>query len=276
VLHTLTSWPAVVKAYSPNAWIVPGRIPLESSWDYRLAKTIESHTTREDRILDLYGVQAAHVERNFIVSWQSAGAEVLLRGLEFARLPGKQDLYQWRADFPEQPVTSVRVRQTAAADTIWSVCEIELYLHDLRLPNRGRWSLDGNPNPWETPLAFDRNYASRWMTWQRARPDQWLGVDFEGTERLTAVKVAGTIWDGLLPLRIELRRPDGAWHTAPAHSSLLPGMDLRKDAVAKLRRAGIRYIVASGELGGAMTGDPDAWGLEIVDRQNTVTLLRIL
>jgi hypothetical protein len=184
-------------------------------------------------------------------------------------------LYQWRADFPEQPVRAVRIRQTGTAETIWSVAELEFHEHDLRLPNRMRWSLNASPNPWETPLAFDRNYATRWMTWQRARPGQWLAVDFEGTERLTAVAVVCTIWDGLLPQTIELGRADGSWHMVPATSSLLPPMDLRKDAVRKLRQAGYRHLVVSGEWATAFLPEPGAWGMELAGSQSGVHLLRI-
>lgn len=275
-IQAVTAWPAAVKRYSPDVWILPGRMTLQESGDYLLAKMIESHTAAGDRIFDLYGVHAAHTDRRFTNSWQSAAAEVLLRGLEFAKLPGQQQLYEWKAVFPEQPVTGVRIRQTGTTETIWSVAEIELTDGDRRVPNSRRWSLDANPNRWELPLAFDRNYASRWMAWQHARPDQWIAVDFEDPETLTGVAVVGTIWDGLLPLSIELRSSGGAWATVPADTALLPPADLRRPAIQKLRSAGFRYVVASGELRAAFLADPAAWGVSAVGDRDGVTLLRIL
>jgi hypothetical protein len=274
-LHAVTAWPSVIRKYSPQAWIVPGRMRLEDSVDYRIAKMVETHTSGNDRILDVHGVHAAHVDRRFTASWQSAQAEVLMRTLEFARLPGRQQLYQWRADFSEQPATAVRIRQTGTTETIWSVVEVEFYQEGLRLPNRSRWSLEANRNRWETPLVFDRNYATRWMTWQRARPDQWLAVDFEGTELLTGVAVVGTIWDGLLPQSVELRTPAGTWQAMPATSSLLPEIDLRTDAARKLRQAGFRYLVVSGEWAAAILPDPDGWGMDLVGSESGVHLFRV-
>jgi hypothetical protein len=250
-------------------------VRLEDSADYRIAKMIEANTSPEDRILDVHGVHAAHVNRRFTASWQSAEAEVLMRALEFARVPGTQQFYQWRAEFPEQPVTAVRVRQTGSTSTIWSIVELGFYQNDLRLPDRTRWSLDAYPNPWETPLALDGNYATRWMTWQRARPGQWFALDFEGTERLTAVAVVCTVWDGLLPQSVDLRSPDGSWHNVAAESMLLPSMDVRKDAVRKLRRAGFQYVVVSGDWAAVMLPDADVWGLEAAGSERGVHLLRI-
>jgi hypothetical protein len=275
VVHAATALPPVIRKYSPQAWILPGRVNLDHSADYLIAKMVEANTSADDRILDVHGVHVAHVNRRFTPSWQSAQAEVLMRALEFAKLPGQQQLYEWRAEFAEQPLTAVRIRQTGSMSTVWSIVELEFYQDDLRIPNRTRWSLDAEPNRWETPLAVDRNYATRWMTWQLARPDQWLAVDFEGTERLTSVAVVCTIWDGLLPQLVELRNPNGSWHSAPATSTLLPAIDIRKDAVRKLQRAGFRYVVVSGDWAAAMLPNPDAWGLELAGSQHGVHLFRV-
>jgi hypothetical protein len=147
--------------------------------------------------------------------------------------------------------------------------------------NSRRWSLDAQPNPWETPLLFDRNYASRWMTWDRARPGQHITVDFEGTETLTGVRVLGTIWDGVLPMSIEIRRGDGSWTEVQAETSQLGPMDLRHAAVARMKRAGFTHIVAragfdgTGQIGFALANQAADWGLDVLDSLDTVYLFRI-
>ena len=279
-LHAITAWPNAMEVYTPKAWRMTAHLRRESS-DLRIAKMIEARTTPSDRIFDLHGVHAAHVDRQFTGSWQSASAEVLLRGLEFAKEPGKEQIYQLRADFQPQSVRGVRVRQNGSSDWMWTLPEIEFLNAGERVRNNPRWSLDASPNPWETPLLFDRNYSSRWMAWDRARPGQHVTVDFEGTETLSAVRVLATIWDGVKPMSIELQRPDGSWMTVAAQTSQLGPMDLRHAAMRRLKRAGFTHIVAragvdgTGQLGYSLANRAAEWGLEVVGSYDNLYLLRI-
>jgi hypothetical protein len=279
-LHAISAWPTVMEVYAPKAWRMTAYLRQDSN-DLRIARMIEARTTSSDKIFDLHGVHAAHVDRQFTGSWQSASAEVLLRGLEFAKEPGKEQIYQLRADFQPQPVRAVRVRQHGSSEWMWTLPEIELLNGSERLRNNPRWSLDASPNPWETPLMFDRNYSSRWMAWERARPGQHVRVDFEGTETLSAVRVLATIWDGVKPMTIEIQRPEGSWLAMTAQTSQLGPMDLRYAATRRLKRAGFTHIVAragddgTGQLGYVLAHNAAEWGLEIVDRHNTVYLIRI-
>ena len=279
-VQAVTAWPSVMERYAPKAWRMTAHLRRES-WDWRVAKMIEANTSPSDRIYDLHGVHAAHVDRQFVGSWQSAPAEVLLRGLEFAKEPGKEHIYQLLATFSSQPVRAVRVRLNGSSEAQWSLPEIEFLNGDGRVPNSRRWSLDAEPNRWETPLLFDRNYSSRWMTWEPARPGQHVTIDFEGTERLTGVRVLGTIWDGVLPITVEIQREDGSWTPVNVATSQLAPMDLRHAAIAKMKRAGFTHIVAragsdgTGQLGQALASQAIDWGLDVAGSVDTVYLLRI-
>jgi hypothetical protein len=164
---------------------------------------------------------------------------------------------------------------------MWTLVEVEFLNGAQRVRNNRRWSLDASPNPWETPLLFDRNYSSRWMTWDRARPGQHVTVDFEGTETLSAVRVLATIWDGVLPMSIELQRQDGSWIPVAAQTAQLGPMDLRYAATRQLKRAGFTHIAAragsdgTGQIGYALANQAPEWGVEVVASYDTVYLLRI-
>jgi hypothetical protein len=183
-VQAVAAWPHAMQFYTPKAWrITAWSRPV--TWDYQVAKMVEKHTTPSDRIYDIHGVHAAHIDRQFFGSWHSARNEVALRALEFARVPGEEKLYELVAEFPRRTASGLRLRLRGT-----SVVEVELYDGDFRLPNRRRWSLDADPNRWETPLAFDRNLATRWMAYDTKARN--FSVDFEGAESLTRIRVIGT------------------------------------------------------------------------------------
>jgi hypothetical protein len=289
VVHCVLSWPWVVHAYSPLAWKLtsfPWRVAvgLESdeaylqrvSWEYRFVKMIEERTKPEDRILDLHGVHAAHVERNFYGWWQSARGERVVAAMDFARAPA---LYEIRAELPLEKLRAVRVRQLGSPST-WSLVELQLFQGDVRLRARERWSLDAWPNPWEVPLLFDGNLASRWTTWERPRPGMHVTVDFEGEESVSAVRVVGTRRDA--GSRVSVDALAATWRTLPALArDLQQQPDLRRDVIALAKRMGFTHIAALaghdalGQIGYRLADESEEWGVEIAGNVDAGFLFRI-
>jgi hypothetical protein len=287
--HAIVSWPQVVALYAPQGMYldrfpVRAALGLESqeeylrkSWDYCVAKMVERNTARQDRVLDFHGVQQAHVDREIDIWWQSSVGDGLVRSLGFMLVPG---LYRSDASFPSQVLRGVRVRQTGTSHE-WSIPEIEFYAGDARVRASRRWSLDAAPNRWETPLAFDRNFASRWITWEPARPGMWFAVDFEGTETISGVRVYGTRREAGSRVEIEVQRADGSWQTVAAQESPHSVPNLPRQAINYVKRLGYTHIVAetgSGgmeKLGETIVKHGRDWGADVVDHHDNIYLLRL-
>jgi hypothetical protein len=296
-LQALASFPPVVSAYAPGAWRLQGfpvraalRLESESdymrrvSWDYRIAKMVESKTTDSSRILDLFGLHAALLDREIINNWQSPVGQRLTQGLALASSIERGSFnvfYQQRAEFSPRDLLAIRVRQPETTGRLWSVQEIEMSFGEQRIQASRRWALSAWPNEWGVPLAFDRNLASKWCTWEPARAGMYLQADFDAPVRLSTVNAIGLTGDGSHP-EIYGRNPDGTW--TPLNSSREPRapLSLRLDAINLVRRAGMRYIVVPvgtegpGSIGELLVNNPGAWGVEIAGSLDNVYLLKIL
>jgi hypothetical protein len=294
VLHAITAFPGVIGLYASGAWRLqtfPWRVAFgfESqgaylrriSPDYNFAKLVEAHTTAGDHILDVIGIAGAHVSRHTTGSWQSATAENAFRAMAFAYTAGDEDLYAVRARVTSGPYGGIRVLQTSAGDDVWSVCEIQLFRNGEWLRNDPRWSVDANPNPWEAPLAFDNNFASRWMSWQPARPRQYLALDFEKAETLDSVVVIATHSDRATRFQVQVRPPSGAWRTVESVSRDLGPLQLRTEAARFAKKLGFTHIaiVAGTEgverLGAAIEKNPAEWGVDLATNLGPYCLFRI-
>jgi hypothetical protein len=272
-VQAVASWPHVMALYAPITWrMTAWSRPV--TWDRHVAEMVAKHTTPSDRIFDLHGVHAALAGRQFSSSWTSARNENALRVLEFARVPGDQKMYEVTARFPTREATAFRILLRGT-----SVVEVEFHDGDFRLPSRRRWSFEADANRWETPRAFDGSLVTRWMTYDEARPDQHLTVDFEGKETLTGIRVIGTRWDGDPPRSIELNT--GEWTPVAFSERKIEVPDLRPDATARLKRDGFTHIIAragydgSGRLGYDLANHSREWRLEVIDSYDTVYLFRL-
>ena len=138
---------------------------------------------------------------------------------------------------------------------------------------------------WYGPLFFetDRPKFDNTSTFD-AEPTWDVTPVVPGGSRIVIAKTPGAITGALGPFTgaldnsgetIELRDTNGNWQEVSATSVPLPGVDLRKAAVEKLRRSGFRYFVISGEWATTILPHPEAWGFELVGSEGGVHLLRI-
>ncbi len=292
--HAVACAPPLVALYAPNAWRLRG-FPIEAalrmesepdylqrvSWDYRIAKMVEAHTAPGDRILDLHGAHRAFIDRTVITSYQSALGDTLAASLHAASNIEYGALYDLRAEFPEQSITTVRVRNSAGAGQPWSISDIEIFRGGARISASRRWALDAWPNVWDAPLALDHNLTSRWSTWENARAGMYFEVEFDQPQTLTAINVIGPGEDRRLSTQIYIQRPDETWIQLTSAPTARPSINLRKAATHYIRRSGIRYILAivtnegAGTLGRMLVDQAGDWGLERIAHVDNVFLLRI-
>jgi hypothetical protein len=279
-LHAITAWPQAVSVYAPDTWharrfplaaalrIEPESAYLErTSWDYRAAKLIEKHTTLSDRILDLHGAHAAHIDRQLVGWWQSMTGRQAFLALQAAYIQAEVRLYETLAELPVQPLRRVRVRSPRHL----SLAEVEFYEGALRHANRTQWSLYADKNRWELPLAFDRNLVTRWNA------EVPLTVDFEADTRVSAIRVLATS----TAIQVDVQRSDRTWTSLSAAHKLLGIADLRHEAIRALKRDGFTHIAAhagyegTGKIGYRLANDAPQWGIQLVDNLDILYLFRL-
>jgi hypothetical protein len=177
-------------------------------------------------------------------------------------------------------VRALRFRQTAADVGEWDISEIQFFSDGYRVFNSPQWGLNGWPNRWEEPLAFDGNLATRWRTWQPVKAGMTFEVDFQNGQRLSsALLVTHVPFEGV----VEGQDARGEWHllTGRAEMATRPPQDLRLDAARAIRKAGFRYVLMpTGEggnapIGNLIVGHESEWGMELTGYAGDYHLLRI-
>ena len=291
VIHAVLSWPWILFEYSPWTWRLaefPWRnvTAIEStdayltrvSGDYRLARMVEQNTPRDARILDLTGLHRAHIDRQIFGPWQTAEGHRLISALDLARA-GTLD--EWRASFEPRPVFAVRIRRCGSSTTNWSINELMLSLAGERLKNSNQWTLYSNRNPWDLPIAFDRNRTSRWSTWQRSESEDYVLVELGRFETLDTVAIVMPSRESDAQVSIEVRNPGGGWTMLQTARRRAAPLRLRAHAISLLARSGVTHIVTPvatqgiGVLGNSLVNEADDWGLKVVDNMHIHYVLQV-
>ncbi|MBM3795550.1 MAG: hypothetical protein FJW31_16155 [Acidobacteria bacterium] len=302
VAQALVCWPAVLAQWTPaDAWRLPASPPwraalrLESEPDYlrrmtpayAMAEMVNRHVRAGDRLLDLAAAPRAWLRGvEAVNTWQYSAGIRATEALTLAAADASPLLYCLRGAWPARKLATLRLELLAEPQPRtdeWSVQEVRLLRGGAALFPSQSWALEAAPNPWDAPLALDRNPVSAWRT---REPRSSGGVYFEisgefeldGIELLLrrdeagpAVRVTGI--DAATGARVDL-----AARLEPAPAVAL---NLRHSAVRYLRREGFRWILAAaGETGidrvvrSLVNHAPD-WGLTQVDRAGGVYLLRL-
>jgi hypothetical protein len=251
--------------------------------EYGVAKMIERATPPKSRTLALVTVASAYLDRDVEVTWQSAHTDSLLDTLRLAGLYTRTMTFDWKAEWPVQPLRALRFRIPVSYDGEWDISDVQLFSGEYRVSNSPQWSLSGWPNPWEGSLAFDGNLATRWRTWQPVRAGMYFEVDFEYPQRLTGAVLVSHTPLFQVPLEVYGRDSKGAWHVLSTAAQAIPRWprDLRLEAGSALRRAGFQYLLAptgsegNAPIGKLLVAGPGEWGLERVGYAGDYHLFRV-
>jgi hypothetical protein len=252
--------------------------------EYSVARMIQRATPPDSRILALLSVANAYLDREVAVTWQSAEADRLLDTLRLASLYATTPTFDWKAVWPERAVRTLRFRMPVAYQGEWDINEVQLFSGEDLLFNSPQWTFGGWPNPWEGPLAFDGNLATRWRTWETVRAGMYLDVELGNPQRLTAAVLVTHTPVFRVPLEIHGLDVKGQWHLLCNTPQAIPRppRDIRLEASRALKRAGFRYLlVPTGQEGGnapignILVGREAEWGLERVGEAGRFYLLRV-
>jgi hypothetical protein len=297
VLQAVLCWPHVIDlwekrfAFRLHEFPLAAALRLESEPDYlrrhlpefNVVRMIQRATPPDARILALSSVAHAYLDRDVAVSWQSAEADQLLDTLRLASLYTTSPAFDWKASWPEQPVRVLRFRIPATYDGEWDISEIQLFSGEYRLFTSPQWSLNAWPNPWEAPLAFDANPATRWRTWQTVHAGMYFEVNLENPQRLTSAVLVTHTPVFRVPLEVYGQDAKGRWHLLSAAADAIPRppTDLRLEAARAVRKAGFRYLlVPTGEggnapIGNLIAGRESEWGMERAGYAGDYQLYRV-
>ncbi len=283
VFHAVASWPGVLALYSPHSWrldkilfepalrIIPEDTYLRQTFSpYGAARLIDANVPEGERVPSINAVSDAYTSRDVLVSYQAAFNQSLADSIDIGWIKDSQPRVLETFSFPERTVRRIRVLQTGAGDSPleqWSIHELRFFEHGAELSRRPEWQAGAWPNPWEAQLAFDNSAATRWRTWEVARPGMYLGVDFGRAESLDQVKIETSYDYHLHPqVIVEAMNDAGKWEDiarGPVITVLDPGPNIRRAATRALRDRGIHYLLMhEGDFGAKeMNDDPEGWGL---------------
>jgi hypothetical protein len=244
---------------------------------------IQRTAPENSRTLALAGVAQAYLDRNVAVWWQSAETDTLLDTLRLAALYAQYPVFEWKASWRAEDVRALRLRSASKDDGEWDISEVHFFSDDAPVYNSPQWTFASKPNPWEAPLAFDGNLATRWRTWEPVRRDMYLEVDFGHLHRLTSVMLVTHTPLFQVPLEVWGRDRKGTWKmlARDAQAVTRTAQDLRLDASRALRRAGFRYLLVptgsggNAPIGNAIVDHQADWGVESAGQAGRHFLLRI-
>jgi len=250
--------------------------------EYRTAEMVNRHAGPGQRVFDFTGLPRAYVDATVISCWGSAQADRLRHALQLAA-DKRPLLVDWVAEWPAQPLRSLRVEIKAAGSEPWSIHELELEGPAGPLKPAPEWRLRASPNPWEAPLALDRNLISRWSTWEPARRGTFFEVRFPAPQLVSSVRLVTTSDVPMGGWTVLGQATQPGWIALSENFARMPRpwLDLRRSASRLLREAGISHLLIRvsddpvGQIGWDLERQGVAWGIERVDCENSTCLFRV-
>jgi hypothetical protein len=297
LFHAVASWPTMVERYvSPGCWkltrfpylaalrITPQDAFLrENSYGYGMARMIEAKAAPGAPVLTMTGIPDAYTTHEIRVSFQSAANQALADTINMGWAEAMQPTVGLVFQFPERKTRRMRVVQTAQASypQQWSVHELRFFYRGKELARRLEWRLRAWPNPWEVQMAFDSSLATRWRSQEVAAPGMYLDADFGREEAVDEVRVVTSSDSKAASLQLESTNAEGGWDKLagnPRQVSLEVPTGIRRMATYEMHARGVPYLMIYDSNFGAedFAGDPEAWGLKLIGRDDEARLYQTI
>jgi hypothetical protein len=298
VFHAWASWPSSHPKFASSAtwriWRVPYKEALRKippdrflrTYDsgYVVARMVEEHVPKGERVLAFGGIPDAYTTREILVSFQSAFNQWLSDTMNVAWIADWQPTVLRSLKFPARRLRRIRVTQMGKGDFDhqWQIHEVRFYSKGMELTRKPEWRLTASPNPWEIQLAFDNNEATRWRSWQAAAPGMHVDVDFGSPVDVDEIDIETSMDDfPHVQLRAETADESGAWMKIDGEvqtSARKVKTNLRRAATNEMHLRGVNYLlIADGDYGAAdFHGDPEIWGLKPIAKAAGSTLYEVV
>ena len=279
--HALTSWPAGIRVYAdPYVWSLDKiryrealrRIPQDvelrrASGTYSLARMVDTNVPKGERVLAMEQVASAYTSREVLVGFESAFNEELVDILNAGWNEFQQPTVIRTFRFPPTTTRSVRLVEAMPSKEQWGVHELRFYNGGVELPRLPDWRIRAWPNPWDVQLAFDDSPATRWRSWEPAKPGMYLAADFAGPQTIDRVTVETCPDDHDIRTEVQVLDDRAQWRrvggSATEESVPVRG-NIRKAAIYELHARNVNYLlIRDTDYGAAeIRDDPESWGLE--------------
>jgi hypothetical protein len=281
VFHAITSWPAGIRVYAdPYVWSLDKirykealrRIPQDvelrrASGTYSLARMVETNVPKGERVLALGQIASAYTNREVLVGFESAFNEELSDILNAGWNEFQQPTVRQTFRFPATATRGIRLVEAMISKEQWGVHELRFYSGGAELPRQPGWRLQAWPNPWDVQLAFDNSPATRWRSWEPAKPGMYLETDFAEPQAIDRVTVETCPDDHGTQTEVQVLDDHGSWRQVGGRAteeSVPMNGNIRKAAIYELRARNVNYLLIRDTDYGAedLRDDPESWGLE--------------
>jgi hypothetical protein len=258
VFHTVLCWPTILPLYChkyawrlglPNLQASFRRIP-EAEWlkrhlpEVALAEQIDVEVRPDRKIFSFAGRPEAYLHREILTSYESAEAN-LMNDIMLAPISAYKPTMQRRFAFPARALEAVRVVQSAASKHFWTVTEMRVFREDREVAREGAWTVAARPNEAEAQLAFDNSPVTRWSSWEKTRPGQFVELRFGRAVTIDRV-VLESSGESHSKLRLEGLGSDGKWQelgAAPELVEVSPPRGMRLAAARELKARGVTHLL---------------------------------
>jgi hypothetical protein len=246
-----------------------------------VARMVDRHLKSGEEFLDMYGAPAAYMLAQPIGTWQYARGDRLHIALRYANVRNVRLFYDLRGDWPLRRLQALRLEQNASHTESWDLQDVQVFSLENRIRPGSEWSVTARPNPWEAPLALDDNFISGWYSWQPMRPGMFWEVNFGRPRNISSLVAVSTRLSEAGKVTLRGQTPEGEWVPLPLRTAERPALDLRQSATRLVKTEGLRYILAPagegghGPIGSVLLGEGEAWGVELLDKEDHVHLFRI-
>jgi len=179
---------------------------------YPPTRLIEEQVPAGERVLVMGMVAEAYTQRDVLFAYQSAFNEVIPR----------HPLGSGRRGVPPQtagslPLPAAQVARRACC----SDCRGQTgAVGRERVPRPGRATgtaahaileAASLSQPWDAGMAFDRNPATRWRSWESIFPGMYVTADFGAAETVDSVRLLCSVGQYDMRMRIDGQLPSGKW-----------------------------------------------------------------
>ena len=295
-LHGVVSWPRNLRQYAAkDAWALR-RTPIQAALrrqsedsylsgipNYRSARMIERTVPEGQRVLMTNGVAQFYAGVETVVSFEGASNEQVQDALEASWGLISRPSRAISFHFAERSLRRIRVVQTATMsqpDAQWSVHEMRLFSRGKEVSRDASWRLRASPNPWDVGLAFDNSSVTRWRTWEKTMPGNYVEVELPTPIPLDEVRIETSLDSAEVVLRLEEIDHAGNWSPLPVKPdrlTLTPEASLRRAAAYELLAHGIHYLFVRDDEPGAdlYAADPASWGFSVLAHAEGATIYAV-
>ncbi len=278
VVAALCACPPVIRRYSAprDSWYIAnmpwkaalGIVPQDeflakNSDAWITARMLDQYVPNGKRVWTTEAVAEAYTKANLLTYYYSAEGE-RIQDILYSPKEENSPTQDLRCTFPARDFTHLRLRQKAGGSgEMWSIAEIRFFHGNQEIAPEKSWRYTASSFPWDIGLAFDRNPATRWRSWDAARPGMSIDVNFAHPIEIDRIELLGSHNEPHSEIAVE------------GISARMQKLDIpepsgyRRIVAATVKAMGVDYLLinSAGWLAEEIQSAPASWGIvKVVSR----------